>query len=57
MVVADASDAVPVNTVIFRAFASWAIPPTSFCTTAFFFAISVARSISTPDSLMPQAAA
>ena len=47
----------PVSTVILRALASWATPPTSFWTTASFFFISAARSSSIPVSLMPAAAA
>ena len=49
--------AAPVRTVILRPLASWATPPTSFVTTSSFFFNNVARSSSTPVSLMPWAAA
>ncbi len=44
-------------TVILRALASWATPPVSLATTSSFFFSMVARSTSTPASLMPWAAA
>ena len=57
MVEAPVSVAWPVMTVILRALASWATPPTSFWTTASFFFISAARSSSMPASLIPLSAA